>query len=99
MFRLDSASPSETRVPHASVCIGYADVVAPDGTTADAAATAVSVLGPTDGLKFIETERDAAVFIVNVNDEGALQRFFSKGWAALSKAPRDSMVSVAPRRP
>ena len=71
-------------------------VVAPDGTTADAAATAVSVLGPADGLKFIETERDAAVFIVNVNDEGALQRFFSKGWAARSKAPRGSMYRLLP---
>lgn len=73
-------------------------VVARDGTTADAAATAVSVLGPTDGLEFIERERDAAAFIIKVNDEGALQKFFSKGWVALSKAPRGSMISVAPRR-
>ena len=72
-------------------------VVARDGTTADAAATAISVLGPTEGLKFIETERDGAAFIIKVNDEGALKKFFSKRWAALSKAPRGSMVSVTPR--
>jgi len=69
-------------------------VVAREGTTADAAATALSVLGPTEGLKFIDDERDAAAFITKVSDDGGLQKFFSRRWAALSKVPRGEVESM-----
>jgi len=39
-------------------------VIAPDGITADALASAVSVLGPEEGLKLIENTPDTAAFIV-----------------------------------
>ena len=39
-------------------------VIAADGMTADGLATAVSVLGPTDGLKLIERTKNAAAHIV-----------------------------------
>ncbi|MHB9006908.1 MAG: FAD:protein FMN transferase [Limisphaerales bacterium] len=39
-------------------------VIAPDGMTADAMSTAVSVLGPARGMKLVEAERQAAAQIV-----------------------------------
>jgi thiamine biosynthesis lipoprotein len=39
-------------------------IVAPNCTTADALATAVSVLGPTKGSKLVERKRGAAAYIV-----------------------------------
>lgn len=64
-------------------------VVAREGAIADAAATALSVLGPTEGLKFIDEERDAAAFIMRASTDGGLQKFFSRRWARLSKVKKN----------
>lgn len=45
-------------------------VIARDGTTADSLSTAVSVLGPTEGLSLIEATPGAAVRIVRAPPEG-----------------------------
>lgn len=45
-----------------------ATVIAPDGTTADALASAVSVLGPEKGLPLIEKTKGAAALIVQIRD-------------------------------
>jgi thiamine biosynthesis lipoprotein len=55
-------------------------VVAPDGITADAWASAVSVLGPARGLKRLESIEAAAAFIV-VSDESGLRTYESPGFA------------------
>ena len=68
-------------------------VVAREGAIADAAATALSVLAPTEGLKFIDEERDAAAFIVKVSDDGGLQKFFSRRWAGLTKVSSGSAAA------
>ncbi|MFN0054828.1 MAG: FAD:protein FMN transferase [Planctomycetales bacterium] len=52
-------------------------VIAPDCTTADSYATAVSVLGPDKGLKLIEATPHAAALIVRAPD-GTPQTFESK---------------------
>jgi len=57
-------------------------VVAPDGTTADALASAVSVLGPEKGLKLIEDTPGAAALIVRAPD-GKLQTHESARWKKL----------------
>ncbi len=54
-------------------------VVAPNGTLADALATAVSVLGPKRGLELIERTDGAAAFIVLAAEQGAAV-FESKRW-------------------
>ncbi|HBO44027.1 MAG TPA: FAD:protein FMN transferase, partial [Planctomycetaceae bacterium] len=43
-------------------------VIAPDAMLADGLASAVSVLGPTDGIKLVESHPDAAVLIVRSPD-------------------------------
>jgi thiamine biosynthesis lipoprotein len=45
-------------------------VIAPKGITADALATAASVLGPQRGLKLIEDTEGAAAYIVVATDSG-----------------------------
>jgi len=45
-------------------------VIAPDCTTADSMATAVSVLGPQRGMKFVESIPDVAALIVISDDDG-----------------------------
>lgn len=45
-------------------------VIAPDGTTADSLATAVSVLGPDAGLRRVERTRGAAALILRARDGG-----------------------------
>lgn len=45
-------------------------VVAPDATTSDSLATAVSVLGPERGLKLIEAHDRTAVLIIRKTDKG-----------------------------
>jgi thiamine biosynthesis lipoprotein len=44
-------------------------VVAPDGMTADSLATAVSVLGPTAGVRLIEATPETAVLVVYLEDQ------------------------------
>lgn len=54
-------------------------VVAPDGTTADALASAVSVLGPEKGLALVETTPGAAALIVRA-PQRKVQTHESKRW-------------------
>lgn len=49
-------------------------VIARDGITADALATAVSVLGPERGLQFIETQPRAAALIATFNGDELIAR-------------------------
>lgn len=57
-------------------------VIAPNGTTSDALATAVSVLGPQRGLALIEKTEGTACLILRENEKGELQmhrsRYFEK---------------------
>ena len=57
-------------------------VIAPDDTTADGLATAVSVLGPERGIKLIESMPGTAALIVQVSEQGT-KSFESKFPAAL----------------
>jgi thiamine biosynthesis lipoprotein len=54
-------------------------VVAPDGVTADALATAVSVLGPDEGLALIEATHGAAAWMARDTPAG-VRRFPSRLW-------------------
>jgi thiamine biosynthesis lipoprotein len=54
-------------------------VVAPDGTTSDAMATAASVLGPKDGLAFINAAENVAALFLQ-SDHGQVRAFYSKHW-------------------
>lgn len=59
-------------------------VVAPDGTTSDALATASSVLGTGRGLKLIDSTEGAAALFIQATGQG-LQSFESKRWHAVPK--------------
>jgi thiamine biosynthesis lipoprotein len=59
-------------------------VVAADTITADALASAVSVLGPEKGLKLIEDTPGAAAFILRAPG-GEVERYESRRWAAVPK--------------
>jgi thiamine biosynthesis lipoprotein len=48
----------------------HVTVVAPNGITSDSLATAVCVVGPDRGLKFVESESGVAAFIVRVTEHG-----------------------------
>jgi len=61
-------------------------VVAPDGATADALATAVSVLGPEKGLKLIDATPGAAAYIVRAPGD-KVETFESKRWKELRIDP------------
>lgn len=59
-------------------------VVAPDGATSDALATAVSVLGPDLGLKVIDsTQHTACLFTETTSKE--FHTFESKRWRTIQK--------------
>ncbi|MEZ6070907.1 MAG: FAD:protein FMN transferase [Pirellulales bacterium] len=64
-------------------------VVAPDGTTADSLATAVSVLGPVEGVRLIEAVPDTAVLSVFVDDDKVLTAE-SSNFAALITATQEA---------
>ena len=57
-------------------------VVAPDGTTADALASATSVLGPERGLKLVENTPGVAALIVRA-PQGKVETYESKRWKKL----------------
>jgi len=57
-------------------------VVAADGITADGLASAVSVLGPKEGLKLIEDTPGAEALIVRV-PEKKMEKYESAGWRGL----------------
>lgn len=56
-------------------------VVANDCTTADSLATAVCVLGPTAGLKLVESRPGAAALVVRKRDDGRVETRASRRWA------------------
>ena len=58
---------------------GSVTVVAPDGITADALASAVSVLGPEKGLKLIDETPGTAALIVRA-PQGKVETYRSKRW-------------------
>jgi len=64
-----------------------ATVVAESGTASDSLATAVNVLGPEEGLKLINSRRDAAALIIKDTDQG-LRVFESKSWKLIPKVRR-----------
>ena len=57
-------------------------IIAPDGITADALATAVSVLGPERGLKLIESQPCAAAMFATLNDDRFVSHQSTR-WKAL----------------
>jgi thiamine biosynthesis lipoprotein len=61
-------------------------VVAPNGMLADALATAVSVLGPQQGLKLIDDTPGAAALIVRA-PQGKVETRESSRWKDLPLAP------------
>jgi FAD:protein FMN transferase len=67
---------------------GQVTVIAPNGITADALATAVSVLGPEKGLKLIESMPNAAAYIVRAID-GKIETHESKRCDELEKFSRE----------
>ncbi len=58
-----------------------ATVIAPRGTASDALATAVSVLGPADGLALVESTPGAAACVARESPAG-VERVVSKRWPA-----------------
>jgi thiamine biosynthesis lipoprotein len=58
-------------------------IVAPDGMTSDALATAVSVMGAADGMRLVETTSGAAALVVEEKN-GGVRTFESRRWRALS---------------
>lgn len=69
---------------------GMVTVVAPDGMTADALASAVSVLGPAGGLTLIEkTPGTAARIVRGLPTDGVTEVHASTGWARIKNAPPD----------
>lgn len=54
-------------------------VIAPDGSTADALASAISVLGPDKGIKLADS-LGVAVFISQFDGERDVRKFFSQQW-------------------
>jgi ApbE family protein len=57
-------------------------IVAPTGMTADALATAVSVMGGADGMRLVETTSGAGAFVAEETDSG-VRTFESRRWRAL----------------
>jgi len=62
-------------------------VVAPDGTTADALASAISVLGPKRGLALADQVDGVAAIVTRLKPGGAAEVFRSKRASALRFAP------------
>jgi thiamine biosynthesis lipoprotein len=63
-------------------------IVAADGITADALASAVSVLGPEKGLVLVESYKDVHAFIVRA-PHGKVETHRSRGFDSLPRAPRE----------
>ena len=57
-------------------------IVAPIGTTADALATAVSVMGGVDGMRLVEATSGVAAFVVEQTENG-VRALESRRWRAL----------------
>jgi len=59
---------------------GSVTIIAPTAMQADGLASAVSVLGPVDGLKLIENTAGVAAQLVWLNEQGELRRVRSPNW-------------------
>ena len=60
-------------------------VVAPNGTTSDGLATAVSVMGPATGIRLVDATGGAAAFITEASAAaGRLESYESSRWRAVS---------------
>ena len=68
-------------------------VVAPDGTTADALATAVYALGPDRGLALVENIEGASAYIVRIERKGKVIRE-SKRFHDLPRVSRDAAKAL-----
>lgn len=76
-----------------------ATVIAPEGTTSDSLATALSVLGPDQGLALIEATPGAAAYYVRVRDDGTLQIVTSKRWSEQARIePAGAEAPTGPSR-
>jgi thiamine biosynthesis lipoprotein len=64
-------------------------VVAPDGTTADALASAASVLGPERGKALIEKTDGAEMLMISSEDDGTPHEVTTDGFASHVKPSRD----------
>jgi FAD:protein FMN transferase len=64
--------------------LGGVSVVAPDSMTADALGTTLFVLGPAEGLKFIESWTNAAALFIVREPDGSCRQIPSYRFAALS---------------
>jgi thiamine biosynthesis lipoprotein len=64
-------------------------VIAPDGTTADALASAVSVLGPERGKTLIEKTDGAEMLMISSDDNGTSHEVTSRGFHDLLQKTRD----------
>lgn len=62
-------------------------VIAPSGAVADGLATAISVLGPVDGLKLVDETPGAAAFIVGIEGE-SVRTYSSSRFADFTKQPQ-----------
>ena len=71
---------------------GSVTIVAPDAMTADAVASAVSILGPERGLALVEEMPDLAGRYVHA-PEGTIRSYVSSGWKKLRVAPYPAMGS------
>lgn len=71
-------------------------VIAADATTADALASALSVLGPIDGLALIETWNDIEARVVELLENGATAISQSSGFAAKSNCTANAEAHSAP---
>jgi len=69
-------------------------IVAPDTTTTDGFATAVSVLGKEAGLRLIEKEAHTAALVLIPTNGGKMETFASKRFRRLPKAPGAASAHV-----
>jgi thiamine biosynthesis lipoprotein len=89
--RLEIAGRRYSHIVDPRTGVGLTDhslvtIIAPDGTTADSLATAVSVLGPTAGLRLVNATRGAAAHLVRqpgtaleVRVTRTFRRYFADG--------------------
>lgn len=68
-----------------------ATVIARDGTTTDALATALSVLGPERGMKLIAKLPQTAA-LMTVKQNGKEQAFRSTRWCSMSRSPSNNRM-------
>jgi thiamine biosynthesis lipoprotein len=75
-----------------------ATVTAPDATTTDALATAVSVLGPELGMKLVEQTPGASAFYVRVKEDQTLEVVKSRRWDRVPQVKEAGETDHGPAR-